>query len=84
VAHHVLRQAGVQVPDGWEVEGKAGLGPPQDGDKFSFVLHQGDEREDPVVLRVKKFDGSYMLVSGTDEVEIRPGDIIGGEVERQR
>lgn len=70
--------------EGWEVEGEPGLGPPRVGDEFSFVLHQDTGKEDLVGLRVERFDGSSMLVSGKDEVEIRPGDIIGGEVERQR
>lgn len=73
-----------RTPDGWEVEGEPGLGPPQVGDEFSFVLHQDTKKEDLITLRVDRFDGPSMLVSGNGEVEIRPGDIIGGEVERQR
>ena len=68
--------------EGWTVEGEPGLGPPEVGDEFRFVLHQDTETEDQVNLRVEKFDGSSMLVSGGDEIELRVGDIIGGVVER--
>lgn len=73
-----------RTSDGWEIEGEPGLGPPQVGDKFSFVLHQDSKREDQAALCVERFDVSSVLVSRNDEVEIRAGDIIGGEVERQR
>ncbi len=69
---------------GWDVEGEPGLGPPQVGDEFSFIFHQDTKTEDPAALRVRRFDVSSMAVTGGSEVEIRPGDILGGEVDQER
>jgi hypothetical protein len=75
-------KSALPTPDGWLVEGEPGLGPPQAGDEFSFVLHQDVGREDLVILRVERYDGLSMLVVPNDEVELRADDILGGEVDR--
>jgi hypothetical protein len=70
-----------RTPEGWLVHGERGLGPPTNGDVFSFVHHQDSGQDDEVVLRIKKYDESFVLLAATEQVELRAGDILGGEVE---
>jgi hypothetical protein len=70
------------IADGWWVRGEAGLGPPATGDEFSVVIHPDTATEDRVALRIQRYDVSSMVVVPSSEVDLRPGDILGGEVER--
>jgi hypothetical protein len=71
-----------RTADGWVVYGDRGLGPPAEGEQFSFVHHQDTGLDDEVVLRIESYDDSSMWLATTESVELRPGDILGGEVER--
>lgn len=67
---------------GWQVAGESGLGPPQMGDTFSFVQHQDTGREDWTLLRVVEADERFLVLEGGTKVDLRRGDILGGEVQR--
>jgi hypothetical protein len=68
--------------DGWIVYGEAGLGPPAEGDEFSFIHHHDTAQDDEVALRVETHSGSSMRLITAETVELKPGDILGGEVQR--
>lgn len=67
--------------DGWFVEGESGLGPPAPGDRFTFVHHQDDGREETVNLAVAEVGAASLRLTGAMEVDLRSGDILGGERE---
>lgn len=67
--------------DSWLVQGERGLGPPAEGDEFSFVHHEDGSDED-AVIRIVQYDDSSVLVHTSEAVELQPGDILGGEAER--
>jgi hypothetical protein len=70
-----------RTPDGWTVCGEVGLGPPVEGDCFSFVHHPSGG-DDDAVLRVEELTTSSMRMSGGTNLTLAGGDILGGEVQR--
>ena len=71
-----------QGPSGWTVEGEVGLGPLSEGDMFSFVHHQDVDDDEPVAIRLDGIDGSVLSLSGSRDVQLRQGDILGAEFEQ--
>lgn len=71
-----------RTPTGWLVRGEVGLGPPAVGDEFTFVHHQDVELEEQLTLRVERLNGPELTVWASQDVVLRKGDILGGEVER--
>lgn len=67
-----------RLPDGWRVRGEIGLGPPRVGDVFTFVHHQDVDAEH-VAFKVDAIAETEVLLTGSGDVEIRTGDILGGE-----
>lgn len=65
--------------DGWVVEGDSGLGPPAPGDRFTFVHHQDDGRDETVDLTVAEVGAASLRLTGATDVGLRSGDILGGE-----
>jgi hypothetical protein len=68
--------------DGWLVRGDDGVGPPIAEDRFTSVYRRQDETEGRVDLRVMEVQGATLRLVGTSDRPLRPGDILGGEVER--
>jgi hypothetical protein len=52
------------------------------GDEFSFVHHQDVGQEDRLILRVDRLYSAVVQVTTSHDVDLRKGDILGGEVER--
>lgn len=65
---------------GWFVRGEPGLGPPAEGNEFSFVHHQDHGQEDKIRLLIESYDGDSLVLAAKGDIELRPGDILGGEV----
>jgi hypothetical protein len=71
-----------RTPEGWVVEGEAGLGPPAAGDAFTFVQHQGDQSEDRLVMTITEAEPRRLRLATTGDAVLTRGDILGGEAER--
>jgi|tagenome__1003787_1003787.scaffolds.fasta_scaffold20977120_2 hypothetical protein len=70
------------TPDGWIVRGVCGVGPPQQGDAFSFVHHLADDPDDDAVLRVVETAPDWLRLVSQQPLRLRAGDFLGGDPER--
>lgn len=68
-----------RTSDGWLVRGEPGLGPPQTGDRFTFVQHQDDTGEEAIDVQVAEVGEAFLRLVGSTEVALRASDILGGE-----